>query len=382
MREEQGMGEESEGTVGLGLWVWRGVVGVGSLPFGKLRTGFGRLRTGFARLRAGSLRTGEGTKGGLRGRRAGLRRRPVPFDRGRKTGASGTPAVGRTRGVGRLLGRPWVRSGPGPVARKTGGSETPPLQKRRGRGVVGETLRRRDTWADCGEWLRVDSRHEDTGWPNRRTLRLQGYDYSQAGAYAVTICTHDGAFLFGYVADGAMHLSAAGRVVERVWDGLPEHYQHVGLDAFVVMPDHVHGVIVLADVPLPGDEGWEGNQGRQAEVDASIGRWAGRGPAPTKDVGARPEDGRVGDAAPTKRRASRRHGLSEVVRGFKSMSGRRVNALRGTPGDAVWQRGYYEHVVRNQEDLNRIREYVVGNPLRWWLRREDQEGGLGVGDSG
>ena len=221
MREEQGMGEESEGTVGLGLWVWRGVVGVGSLPFGKLRTGFGRLRTGFARLRAGSLRTGEGTKGGLRGRRAGLRRRPVPFDRGRKTGASGTPAVGRTRGVGRLLGRPWVRSGPGPVARKTGGSETPPLQKRRGRGVVGETLRRRDTWADCGEWLRVDSRHEDTGWPNRRTLRLQGYDYSQAGAYAVTICTHDGAFLFGYVADGAMHLSAAGRVVERVWDGLP-----------------------------------------------------------------------------------------------------------------------------------------------------------------
>ena len=283
-------------------------------------------------------------------------------------------------------------------ARKTGGSETPPLRKTGpGRGVVGETLRRRDTWADCGEWLRVDSRHEDTGWPNRRTLRLQGYDYSQAGAYAVTICTHDGAFLFGYVADGAMHLSAAGRVVERVWDGLPEHYPHVGLDVFVVMPDHVHGVIVLADVPLPGDDGIEANRRPRGGPDASTGRRVGHRPTHTREQGRpsghRAISGEQDEAglrgrraglrpAPTKSVVAPRHGLSEVVRGFKSFSGRRVNELRGTPGVSVWQRGYYEHVVRNEEDLNRIREYIEGNPLRWWLRREREEQGLREGDSG
>ena len=353
------------------------------------------------------------TGGGVRGRRAG--RRPRPYAR-----------LGPRR-----FARPEMRVDRRRVARKTGGSQTPPLRKTgRGRGVVGETLRRRDTWADCGEWLRVDSRHEDTGWPNRRTLRLQGYDYSQAGAYAVTICTHDGAFLFGYVADGAMHLSAAGRVVERVWDGLPEHYPHVGLDVFVVMPDHVHGVIVLADVPLPDDDGIEANRRPRGGPDASTGRRVGHRPAPTQErgptsvseavggewsgakvrgrrVGHRPthtrEQGRPSGhraisgeqdeaglrgrraglrPAPTKSVVAPRHGLSEVVRGFKSFSGRRVNELRGTFGIPVWQRGYYEHVVRNEEDLNRIREYIEGNPLRWLLRREDQERGLGEGGSG
>ena len=218
-------------------------------------------------------------------------------------------------------------------------------------------------------------------------LRLRGYDYSQAGAYAVTICTHGGAFLFGRVSDGRMALSGAGRLVEAVWDGLPAYYRHVTLDSFVVMPDHVHGVIILADVTLPADDGWEGNQGRQADVDALTGRPEGRGPARTQDqragwaVGSRSEDGRVRDSAPRKREV-RRHGLSEVVRGFKSMSGRRVNALRGTPGVAVWQRGFYEHVVRNEEDLNRIRQYIVENPVRWWLRREGEERGVGGGEPG
>ena len=232
----------------------------------------------------------------------------------------------------------------------------------------------------------MGSGHEDTGWPRRRRLRLRDYDYSQAGAYAVTICTHGGAFLFGHVSHGAMHVNAAGRVVERVWDGLPEHYSHLELDVFVVMPDHVHGVIVLADEPLP------------AELEFS--------PAPRGvSVESRPEDGRAHDEAhdrktggsqthpyarrgrgtgrrvgqrptPTKDGGSRvKHGLSEIVRGFKSYSAQQVNELRGTTGVSVWQRGFYEHVVRNEEDLNRIREYIVGNPLRWWLRREDQVGG-------
>ena len=250
---------------------------------------------------------------------------------------------------------------------------------------MGETWRRRDAWADCGDWLRVAARRQDGGWPKRRTLRLQGYDYSQAGAYAVTICTHGGAFLFGRVSDGRMELNAAGRSVNAVWDGLPAFYRHVVLDAFVVMPDHVHGVIVLKDRPLPAEMGLEAGP---AQLGGSVGSRPEDGrvgdAAPTKELlagrgrggigGSRPEDGRVGDAAPTKTLASGRQGLSEVVRGFKSMSGRRVNALRGTPGVAVWQRGFYEHVIRSDEDLNRIREYVAGHPLRWWLKREGESG--------
>ena len=149
----------------------------------------------------------------------------------------------------------------------------------------------------------MGSRREDSRWPKRRTPRLRGYDYSQAGAYAVTVCTHDGAFLFGQVSDGRMELNAAGRVVEAVWDGLPAYFGHVSLDAFVVMPDHMHGVIVLADVPLPADEGWEGDQGRQIDVGAVRGRRAGRGPAPTQEGG------------------NTRHGLSEVVRGSSRCQG-------------------------------------------------------------
>ncbi len=226
------------------------------------------------------------------------------------------------------------------------------------------------------------SRHEDEGLPNRQTLRLQGYDYSQAGAYAVTICTQDGVFLFGHVTDGAMHVNAAGRVVKRVWEGLPEHYPHVGLDVFVVMPDHVHGVIVLADVPLPGEVGFETNRETQAGINVSTGRRVGLRPASTQDQG-RTTGRRAGlRPAPTRGGVTPRHGLSEVVRGFKSFSARRVNELRGTPGVSVWQRGYYEHVVRNEEDLNRIREYIEGNPVRWWLRQKDREDGLGAGGSG
>ena len=129
------------------------------------------------------------------------------------------------------------------------------------------------------------SRHEDAGWPKRRSLRLRGYDYSQAGAYAVTICTHGGAFLFGHVSNGTMQVNAAGRVVEQVWEGLPEHYPHVELDVFVVMPDHVHGVMVLEDAPLPAEEDSESNQRQRAGPDASTGGRAGHRPAPTQERG-------------------------------------------------------------------------------------------------
>ena len=115
-------------------------------------------------------------------------------------------------------------------------------------------------------------------------------------------------------------------IVRRCWLDLPDHYPHVSLDAFVVMPDHIHGIIVLADTNRAGFE-----------------------PAPTGGV---------------------RHGLPEIVRAFKTFSARRINARRDTLGAPVWQRGYYERSIRNERELNLTRKYITNNPRHWQTTRE------------
>ncbi len=177
----------------------------------------------------------------------------------------------------------------------------------------------------------------------RRALRLRDFDYTQAAAYFVTVCTHHRACLFGEILDGKMHLHEPGRIVQAAWQALPQHYPHLCLDAFVVMPNHVHGVIILA----PAEDA---RVGLTAAGDVG----AGFKPAPTE--------------FPT---VARRHGLPEIVRAFKTFSARRVNAARAALGKPLWQRNYYEHVVRNEDDLSRIREYIDLNPLQWDLDREN-----------
>jgi REP element-mobilizing transposase RayT len=183
--------------------------------------------------------------------------------------------------------------------------------------------------------------------PIRRSIRLREYNYAQAGAYFVTIVTQDRVCLFGEVVDGEMMLNEFGRIVHAVWDDLPNHYPAVECGVFVVMPNHVHGIIVL-------DGGGVG----ESDVGAGF-KPARSGPTPstTPRAGLKP--------APT------RTGLSEIVRAFKTFSARRIKEIRGAYGLSVWQRNYYEHVVRNEEDLNRIHEYIVNNPLQWELDREN-----------
>ena len=140
--------------------------------------------------------------------------------------------------------------------------------------------------------------------------------------------------------------NANASIVRDCWLDLPNHYPHVLLDAFVVMPDYVHGIVVLLDTFGAGlDDARAGLQHR-----------AGLKPAPTGgnafvDVGVR-------------------HGLPEIVRALKTFSARRINATRGTPGASVWQRGYYERIVRNERELDLTREYIASNPRNW---RTDHE---------
>ncbi len=170
---------------------------------------------------------------------------------------------------------------------------------------------------------------------HRRSIRLPGYDYAAAGLYYVTICTQDRASLFGEMMNGEVATNALGEIVRQCWVGLPRHYGHVGIDAFVVMPNHVHGIITL--------------------IATNVG--AGFKPAPTVPFTA--------SARVPAQEHGPRHSLSEVVRAFKTFSARYINQSRSTPGARVWQRNYYEHIIRGERELNRIRVYIANNPSQW-----------------
>ncbi len=162
---------------------------------------------------------------------------------------------------------------------------------------------------------------------HRRSIRLQHYDYAHAGAYFVTICAQNRTCLFGTISDGQMRANDHGRIVNDCWNDLPNHYGQVILDEFITMPNHVHGIIILTDNNIR----------------------AGLKPAPT----------------------IKHHGLPEIVRAFKTFSARRINQARNTPGMPVWQRNYYEHVIRNEDDLNKVREYIITNPAGWDKDKEN-----------
>ena len=174
---------------------------------------------------------------------------------------------------------------------------------------------------------------------HRRSIRLKGYDYAQAGAYFVTICTQDRACLFGDVVDGKMRLNDAGRMVAESWQWLAMQYDYIQLDESVIMPNHMHGIIVVTD---------GGGRG-------------GSRTAPTIRT------------APTMRTAPtvNRKPVGRIIGAFKTVSTKRINEMRGLSGSPIWQRNYYEHIIRNEESLNRIREYIANNAAQWALDREN-----------
>ncbi len=219
---------------------------------------------------------------------------------------------------------------------------------------------------------------------HRRSIRLRGFDYTREGAYFVTICTRERACLFGEVVDGEMRMNEAGRTAQTVWHGLPDHYPNVELDAWVVMPNHVHGIVVLVD-PAPvvtavgaGSVG-AGSVGAGSVGAGSVGAGsvgAGFKPAPTIPTAGHhpaPMMPTAADYPVPAPAVTTRHGLSEIVRAFKTFSARHINTWRGTPGVSVWQRNYYEHIIRDDAALHRIRDYIATNPAHWADDAENPE---------
>jgi REP element-mobilizing transposase RayT len=148
-------------------------------------------------------------------------------------------------------------------------------------------------------------------YPQRKSPRLQGYDYAQSGAYFVTICTHRMACWFGNVVRGVVLLNHMGRIAAACWAAIPEHFEGAELDAAIVMPNHIHGIAVLAG----------------------------------------------GGAA-----------LGTVVGTYKAAVTRQIRRACSAPPATVWHTRYHDRIIRDQRELDRIREYIRQNPARW---RED-----------
>jgi len=184
---------------------------------------------------------------------------------------------------------------------------------------------------------------------NRHTTRLPGYDYTQPGGYYVTIVTRGREPVLGAVVAGSVALSIPGVIVQKAWCDLPQHFANVRLDEFVIMPNHVHGIIMIVagDRVTPGEtDGF--CRGRSVLGEAPV--------IPTTDLPLR---------------ADRGHGLPEIVRAFKSFSARRINTIQNTPGQPCWQRNYYEHIIRSETELQKIRQYIRNNPRQWELDAEN-----------
>ena len=172
----------------------------------------------------------------------------------------------------------------------------------------------------------MNTQHLEELFPQRRHIRLGNYDYTWPGSYFVTICTHGKQNLFGNIIDRSMKLNPYGEIVASIWKDIPLHYPEVNNEVFTVMPNHVHGVVILKS-----------------------------------------ENGRSG----SKPDPTRKPPLSEIIRAFKTYSSRRINEQRNSKGIPVWQLGYYEHVIRGEDEYEQIGEYIIFNPTKWETDREN-----------
>lgn len=188
---------------------------------------------------------------------------------------------------------------------------------------------------------------------HRRSIRLKGYDYSQPGEYFITICTHNREFLFGEIVNGTMKLNNIGFIVEDEWKKTALIRDNVELGAFIIMPNHLHGIIIIRD-----DNRDKSSENCRDELHNGCGESNNR-----RGTSQR---------APTMERFGKptRNSIPTIIRGFKSASTKRINEIRQSPGIPVWQRNYYEHIIRTEKEFYAISEYIINNPAKWQQDRE------------
>ncbi len=246
---------------------------------------------------------------------------------------------------------------------------------------------------------------------HRRSIRLSGYDYSQPGAYFITICTRERACLFGEVADGEIRLNEAGQMILAEWNALTARFPAIQLDAFVVMPNHVHGIFMITTNVSGATTRVAPTVGETTVGNAMVARVvgvasSGHGPMPDQhdnsDVGAGlvPAQSRPTTAAETAKRATTKRATTRVAPTVGDNTAGETTVGKTTVGDVVaafksrttvlyirgikkrgwapfagrlWQRNYYEHIIRDESSLQEIRQYIADNPMRWHLDLENPD---------
>ena len=186
----------------------------------------------------------------------------------------------------------------------------------------------------------------------RRSIRLAGYDYSQPGIYFITLCAYGRNQFLGEIINKKMILNLYGRIVHSKWMNIPKHFKNAQLDVFQIMPDHLHGIIILTEYT---NGGAVGAKHRKQESRQTVQNFASdasplRHQQPPKSL---PPNG------------TKRGSISAIMQNFSSVTTRKINQIQKTPGHKIWQRGFYEHIIRDQNALWAIRRYITDNPLNW-----------------
>jgi putative transposase len=158
----------------------------------------------------------------------------------------------------------------------------------------------------------------DPDFNHRQSIRLNGYDYSTSGAYFITICTHEREYLFGDIVNEMMEFNIFGNIARWHWQQLTQHHPNIIMDESILMPNHLHGIIVL-----------------ESSTDF-------------------------------------KKSISGIIRGFKTFSAKAINKERGLCGIPVWQRNYFDRIIRNELELDRVRQYIINNPQDWDADKNNQ----------
>jgi REP element-mobilizing transposase RayT len=183
------------------------------------------------------------------------------------------------------------------------------------------------------------------------STRLKGYDYSQAGEYFVTICTDNHRCLFGAVIEEEMRSSPVGKIAKSCWEKIPKHFRNVELDEFVIMPNHVHGIIIIND------------NRRDVQLNVSTDRI---------NISSKNDLNASTELSP------KRGTLSVIIRTYKAAV--TTECRRKGYNEFQWQSRFYEHIIRDEKDLQSIREYIINNPIKWFSDEENPDLGKSAND--
>jgi putative transposase len=164
----------------------------------------------------------------------------------------------------------------------------------------------------------------------RKSPRLQGYDYTETGAYFITICTHNREMLFGEVVDGGMRLNPIGKITDECWAQIPTHFPNIKIDCYVVMPNHVHGIVII-------------------ETQEPVGTTH---VSSTMSDSMRPNGPKAGS-------------LGAIIGSYKGAVSRQINQVLNLETSRIWQERFHDHIIRNSDALHQIQTYVQTNPARW-----------------